>query len=681
MSTYYVKNGGSDAASGLSDALAWETIAKVNGSSFNAGDSILFKRDSTWREQLTVPSSGSAGLPITFGAYGTGADPIISGADLVTGWTQYAPAGAAQDTQDLSDANGALGYDRYQAKLAQKITPASSYAIQKVSVWMNRYNSPSGNVWIEIWSSSGGNPNALITNGTSDTVSAGGISTTAALVDFNFTTPPSLLSGTVYFVVVTRDYGDSTSNYIKVYNYAAGNYAGGTYWEWDSGGPTWTDKTPRDMRFTVYSTGASTNIYSASCDWAAKEVFEDGTRLTAIAWDTNIATTSAAMSAGTWTLDTGGDLVYVWAADEADPDTHAMEVTTRDRCVDGSGKDHITLDGLDLEQSNSHGLYSGDSTSVVLSNCEIAYCYATGIYMSGSGGGENTGHSYLSNHIHHNGSTGISNVTYGGDCTVRYNSVHDNCWDTTDNTTAGIKFYSGPFGSEDPDNNAGHTIEYNHVYSNGVASGVRGAGIWCDYSNANTIRFNRIHDNLGPGGVHVEKSSNCVVTYNIVYGELADHGPSVGRGITMSMDDGSADVSDNLIYNNTVYNCRELFVMYGAGSTKNISNNLIKNNIFLGGVDNDFFIYTQGRASGNAFSYNCLGAEPIDVDWEGAAKTTYAAWETAYGGTTHSVEADPLFTNAAGGDFTLQAGSPCIDAGVDLGTDYQMALAPGSTWP
>ena len=46
-----------------------------------------------------------------------------------------------------------------------------------------------------------------------------------------------------------------------------------------------------------------------------------------------------------------------------------------------------------------------------------------------------------------------------------------------------------------------------------------------------------------------------------------------------------------------------------------------------------------------------------------------------------TVAADPSFTNAAGGDFTLQAGFPCIDAGADLGTTYQMALRPGTTWP
>jgi hypothetical protein len=80
--TYYVNaTNGRDANSGLSEITAWKTIAKVNASRFNPGDQILFKRGETWREQLTVSSSGSAGNPITFGAYGAGNKPVISGAN------------------------------------------------------------------------------------------------------------------------------------------------------------------------------------------------------------------------------------------------------------------------------------------------------------------------------------------------------------------------------------------------------------------------------------------------------------------------------------------------------------------------------------------------------------------------------------------------------------------------
>jgi hypothetical protein len=85
MAIYYVKNGGNNAASGLSDALAWETIAKVNSVAFTDGDFILFKCGSTWSEILETSDSGSAGNVITYGSYSTGANPIITAMGLVPG--------------------------------------------------------------------------------------------------------------------------------------------------------------------------------------------------------------------------------------------------------------------------------------------------------------------------------------------------------------------------------------------------------------------------------------------------------------------------------------------------------------------------------------------------------------------------------------------------------------------
>lgn len=87
--TYYVDaTGGNDSNAGTATTQAWKTINKVNRGSFSPGDNILFKRGETWREQLTVPSNGSAGSPITFGAYGSGMNPLINGANLLTGWTK-----------------------------------------------------------------------------------------------------------------------------------------------------------------------------------------------------------------------------------------------------------------------------------------------------------------------------------------------------------------------------------------------------------------------------------------------------------------------------------------------------------------------------------------------------------------------------------------------------------------
>src|SRR5215471_7051148 len=82
--TYYVdaKNG-NDRNSGTSPSSAWKSVEKVNGFQFEPGDSILFKRGEIWREQLDFPSSGAQGRTIVLDAYGSGALPVISGADVV----------------------------------------------------------------------------------------------------------------------------------------------------------------------------------------------------------------------------------------------------------------------------------------------------------------------------------------------------------------------------------------------------------------------------------------------------------------------------------------------------------------------------------------------------------------------------------------------------------------------
>lgn len=86
---YYVSNTGSDSANGLTQATAWQTLAKVNALTPNAGDQILFKRGDEWSGTITINASGISGSPIVYGAYGQGARPVIKGVSAVTGWSLY----------------------------------------------------------------------------------------------------------------------------------------------------------------------------------------------------------------------------------------------------------------------------------------------------------------------------------------------------------------------------------------------------------------------------------------------------------------------------------------------------------------------------------------------------------------------------------------------------------------
>ncbi|MCC6143063.1 MAG: right-handed parallel beta-helix repeat-containing protein, partial [Candidatus Hydrogenedentes bacterium] len=83
--TYYIDSAtGRDTAAGTSPATAWRTLNRVNGLVLKPGDTVLLRRGGLWREKMYADDSGTAALPITIGAYSTGPDPILNGADLVT---------------------------------------------------------------------------------------------------------------------------------------------------------------------------------------------------------------------------------------------------------------------------------------------------------------------------------------------------------------------------------------------------------------------------------------------------------------------------------------------------------------------------------------------------------------------------------------------------------------------
>ncbi len=83
---YYVSNSGNDSKDGKTPETAWQTINKVNKSTFAPGDQILFKRGDVWDKDLVIPSSGTAGKPIVVSAYGEGDNPMFYGLKYVRNW-------------------------------------------------------------------------------------------------------------------------------------------------------------------------------------------------------------------------------------------------------------------------------------------------------------------------------------------------------------------------------------------------------------------------------------------------------------------------------------------------------------------------------------------------------------------------------------------------------------------
>jgi len=88
QTTYYISSSeGSDSNPGTSQNSPWETISKLNNTSFLPGDRILFKSGDKWGGAgLLIKNSGTSNSMILFGSYGSGSKPVLSLVSEVAGW-------------------------------------------------------------------------------------------------------------------------------------------------------------------------------------------------------------------------------------------------------------------------------------------------------------------------------------------------------------------------------------------------------------------------------------------------------------------------------------------------------------------------------------------------------------------------------------------------------------------
>lgn len=107
MASYYVSASGTG-STGTSTASAWN-YATFNSKTLASGDIVYFKRGDTFRGTFKVTSG------VTYDAYGTGADPVISGFTVVSGWSA-ATNGVRYVTLTATDVTSVLVNGAQQVK-------------------------------------------------------------------------------------------------------------------------------------------------------------------------------------------------------------------------------------------------------------------------------------------------------------------------------------------------------------------------------------------------------------------------------------------------------------------------------------------------------------------------------------------------------------------------------------
>jgi len=667
--TYYVAASGSDSNNGTSAGTAWQTIAKVNGSTFSPGDSILFNRGDVWYgTSLTVPSGGSSGSPITFGAYGSGANPVLKGSTLLsTGGYALAPntsatifsrpdSGASSTDSATRNWRQQIGHTDITANasvitISVKASPTVALNITGAGIGPAATAPNTSSITLVTWG--GGN------NGT--TVAAG---TTATSDQITYSLSNSV--DQIVTIYTTARNVEYTSNNAE------------TLWSNFSG----PDQS-QSASVTGYSSGGNCVIANITAIQTTQYTYRNtlGTAPVAV-WENDALMKSASSAAtteqiaGSWFYD--GTYLYLHASDGSNISSNGKTysyVTSSSPSFTAwdNAKSYLIFDSVDQAETYNTssatlgGPYLTGSNSIVrnLSAHDI-YRHPLTIYIGAT------------NNI-------VTNVT-------AYNSYG----------TAPLAIY----GSGTTGNLVQNSTFYNDTTEKSayLAAGIWGVIVMHGGSTANTVDNCLIYSTAAsPGGYGIlegDSGTTGTVSHSYIYGSygyaVAGGGAGasgLGTGSNITMWDNLIDISQansngmafagsvgNIIYDNTIYGPGNTNAAISLTSTS--TGALVKNNIFLTG---GYATVDASSETSSAFDYNdYYSASGTPFSWGGTAYT-FANWKTNSSQDSHSLTSDPKLASEAplvsGGNYTLLSGSPAIDSGTSLGSTYQLGLLPASSWP
>ena len=667
--TYYVASAGNDSNSGTNSSTPWQTIAKVNGSTFSPGDSILFNRGDIWYgTALTAPSSGSSGSPITFGAYGSGANPVVKGSTLLV--TSGYTLGPNQNTtifslgdSGTSSTDSATRNWREQVSHLDITASASTITITVKASATQALNitgsgigpattAPNASSITRItWG--GGN------NGT--TVAAGTTATSDAI--------PYSLSNSVDQIVTIY----TTARNVE---YFSNNNE--TLWANFSG--------PDDSQSATvsgYSSGGNSVIGSIASITVTQYTYRGALGSAPVAvWENDallkLATSAGNVEsvAGSWYYD--GTYLYIHARDNSNVSTNGKTYTyvtssSPSYTAWDNGKTWLIFDSLDQAEtyntssSTLGGLYlTGSNTIVRNLSMHDTYRHPLTIYTGATNNTVTNVSAYNSYGtaplaIYGSGTTGnlVQNSTFYNDTSLSSAYVATGVW-------AVIVFHGG---------STANAVDGCLIYSTASSAGGYGVLIG-DSGTTGTVSHSMIYGSFSYGVEDGSGGNSGLATGSTIafFSNLLDISSANNIGILLAGSTGS------IFYDNTIYGPSNTNAAISQTSTS--TGALVKNNIFDTGA---YASVDASSETSTAYDYNdYYSASGTPFNWGGTAYT-FANWKTNSSQDAHSLSSDPKLTTAAslasGGNYVLQSNSPAINSGVNLGSTYQNGLSPASSWP
>ena len=629
--TYFVATTGSDSNAG-SSAAPFLTIQKcatiaVAGDTCQIGAGI-------YRETVTPAHSGTATAPINFAA-ASGAKVTVDGTDAVSGWsldsghiykTAVTLAGSAAAT--YSSTEFPTNTDLWANQL---FSGSEGTAIPEAA-----YPAPSTNPFTQ----------AFITSGWSSTRSA-----TATC-----TAPPctTTLTGTLTYNSFPA-FGDMTG--------AVADFAGG-----------WVALSATVTSGTLSSSNHKLNISFPESD---SKVYPGGGNDNEFRL---VGKKAFLTAANEWFYDAAAHELYMWAANGSTPTNIYAKKRNYGFVLNSRSYVNVTNVGLfgttiTTNASSSHDVLNSVN-SKYLSHFQTAQ-YDTSLYAAGI---YDANHRFDSGILLHGSNNTLENSTLqqsagngvnvdGTNNTVHNVLIHDVGYSGT--YTAAVTLQAGSSGTAITNSTLYNTgrdainmdtnlypnagwhdmrIAYNNIYGYAqIAFDLGGIYACCDDALTGTrIDHNVIHDPAHTGnGIHLDNGSYDVqIDHNLIYGLKGtgdvNHG---GNGINFGGHTNSPPTGSHLpyltgkIFNNTIVAGPNYTIFNYFATSSYVANTQVKNNILDG-----------AHPSGQDYGY-VSGGTPVEA-------TNLVTLHSDDGTGT-----DPKYTNAASGDYTLQPGSPAIDAG------------------
>lgn len=382
---------------------------------------------------------------------------------------------------------------------------------------------------------------------------------------------------------------------------------------------------------------------------------------------------------------------------------YTLEAARRYRAVYVNGKDYVTFNDLTVQGGNGN-LYSTDgatfdikdSTHITLNNILVRYSWITGLYIKAATRDleditvQNSEISYSGNGIQVHGETPSYSVT-----NITFDNLHVHHIAQFENDTRGFSALDREgIGINGYGISSGFTLSNIIVHDVGDNVSANNLGIFF-YQVNNVLLRNFLVYNCARAGVEVVDGAygyNNVLAYGIVHsnGKIATNDGAFSGGVIIKPSYGTGmngtKLLNSIIYNNDGLasndpNKRGGLVVYKNFTAPLSSSIEIKNNIISCNITNDLLIYENTgalsglssdynlfyRKSGNSIVYNNKTYDYQKIIGDEAGYYSYETRRDA-----HSINANPMFVNAVGGDFRVQSSSPAIDKGTNVGfsSDY-----------